>query len=422
VKNSLSISGFSDICDRLIGENRIDEAIEFIRNVAHETLISGRFKGTHIRIPELDRKIVDIAKLLTPRFASPNQVSNEHVCLVTEIYQTGGHRQILNSVAEEIPCHVIFSDLLDRIALGKTKLQGLVTPKALSSLTINSGDLLSKVITIVNLLNSISPKRVWILNHHQDVVILIAALIFDNGRRSIFVHHCDHDPGLGATIDFPVHLDLTDELLDNCVSIDLKASRLALYGAPASRRAHFATSPLVIATAGSMNKFKGTMMGIQYPEVVSTILMHPAVGTFHHIGEVRDDYVSEFRNYLSSCGIDPNRMQFAGQVPRVSDHLLSIGARAYLSSFPLGAGTTTAEVQSAAIPVMYFNSKQKQMPLCSGASVFASPELEWNLLEDIHPILDMLTNDWNTFSNESYKKYTESSSRQVFLRQLETLR
>lgn len=422
MKNSITFPGFVECFQRLMSERKHAEAVNLIHMLARQATDSGKFKGEILRLPELDAALIEIANLMRPLFPPAPAAGSEHVCLVTEVYKTGGHRTILNSVCEEIPSHVIFTDVFDLVMAGKVSLQGLVTPKALSSITLNPDTLLEKVRGTVNLLNSLSPKRVWLFNHHSDVVAILAALVFDGGRRSVFVHHGDHDPALGATISFPVHFDMTDELLENCASIGLKPSRLALHTRPASHRAPAIESDLVVATAGSINKFMGSMRGIQYPEVVRTILQHPRVTDFHHIGEVPAPYVAEFKAFLASAGIDPERMKFAGQVPRVSDHLLSVGANVYLSSFPLGAGTTSAEVQSAGIPVIHFDPSQDEKPLCAIASVYASPELMWSELKSLHPIVDRVTGHWKSFSDAACQKYLDSFSRKALLSQLEVLR
>lgn len=422
MKNSITFPGFNECFKRLMSEQKLAEAVNLIHMLARQATDSGKFKGEILRLPELDAALIQIAELMRPQFPPAAAAGSAHACLVTEVYRTGGHRAILNSVCEEIPSHVIFTDVFDLVMTGKVSLQGLITPKALSSTTLNVDTLIEKVRGTVNLLNALSPKRIWLFNHHSDVVAILAAIIFDCGRRSVFVHHGDHDPALGATIGFPAHFDMTDELLENCASIGLSPSRLALHTRPAGHRAPAVESDLVVATAGSINKFIGSMRGMQYPEVVRTILQHPRVSDFHHVGEVPEPYVAEFKAFLASSGIDPERMKFAGQVPRVSDHLLSVGANVYLSSFPLGAGTTTAEVQSAGIPVVHFDPSQDEKPLCAIASVYASPELMWSQLQAIHPILDRVAEHWDSFSDCAHRKYAESFSREALISQLEVLR
>ncbi len=408
--------------ERYISEKQLEDAIRLIYNVVHKAVVQRQFKGISLRMPQLDRGLIRIAKLLGSEFKSAAKPRNGHCCLVTEIYKTGGHGAILNSVCEEIPSHVIFTDIFGRISDGQVELNGLVSAKALSSITLSPGCFTEKVRNCVNLMNTLSPKRVWLFSHHQDVVALLSALIFDEGQRAIFVHHCDHEPSLGATIKFPFHLDFTDELLQNCGSIGLEPSLLPLHCRAAQRRTSHDGGDIVVATAGSFPKFTGTLRGMQYWDVVKTVLQHPKVKAFHHIGQVPEAYVSEFRTYIASCGIDPGRILFAGQVPCVSDYMLSEGAQVYLSSFPVGAGTTSAEVQSAGIPIIYFDPNQEDIPLCSISSIYASPQLEWRQLKDIHLVLNRVAYNWKIYSDMAHDKYAESFSKQVFLNQIAKLR
>jgi hypothetical protein len=251
---------------------------------------------------------------------------------------------------------------------------------------------------------------------------LLAALIFDDGRRTIFVHHCDHEPALGASIKFPIHYDFSHEILNNCNSIGLKSFPLALYTQAANQRVNFNETKLIVFTAGSLGKFQGKKAGISYKDVVKTILSNPNVNEYHHIGEFSLEFAADLKNELIEAGIDPTRFNFSGRVLSISDYALSIDANVYFSSFPVGGGATTAEVQSAGIPVLFFDSNHIEMPLCSISSVYGSIDLEWCYLEQIHPLLDKVFVNWEFFSDLSFQKYNEISSKEIFLDQIDSLR
>ena len=419
MRNSLLINDFPDTFSQLLLEERHSDAINLIFNIAHQVVGSGKFKGHVNRLPELDAAISQLAALMREDGDCPSLVEDVHVCIATEIYNTGGHGQAMNAVCNEIDSHIIFSDLFGQIVSGVKKLDNIVTPKALSSITVNSGTLLHKVRSLVNLLKAIKPKHVWLFNHHQDVVIVLAALLFDQGRRTIFVHHCDHDPGLGATIRFPHHLDFTSELMENCGSIGLNTSPISLYTKPPGGKAISIGSGLTVATAGRVNKFTGSMGGIEYRELVKEVLSHPSVSAFHHIGSVEQSYVADLKSYLGNTGVNPDRLKFAGEVPDISDFLISSGVNLYWSSFPLAAGSTTAEAQGAGIPVAFFDqSLNTELPLCAVESIYASPDLKWSCLEDIPRVLETARNDWKRLSEAATRKYEECFSREAFCNHL----
>ena len=126
MQNSVSIEGFSDRLKGLINERNLGQAIDLVCALAHQTVVSENHKGFALRLPELDAAIVQIADLMRPMFPAAFPACTEHVCLATEVYPTGGHRQIINSVCEEIPSHIMFTDLFGRIVSRKVNLEGLI--------------------------------------------------------------------------------------------------------------------------------------------------------------------------------------------------------------------------------------------------------------------------------------------------------
>ena len=424
MRNSLSIDGFAEGFGQLMSADRLADAVNLIFTVAHEVVTSRRFRGISLRLPELDAALIRIADRVREQLPSePQPARNCHVSLVTEVYNTGGHRSIINSVSQELNNHIFFTDIFDRIHTGKTKLRGLITDSALSVSTISGDNNLAKIRHVVELLNSISPKKVWLFCHHQDVVAILAALIFDGGKRTVFVHHCDHEPALGSTINFPVHFDFTDELLENCTSIGLQPIPLALFCRTASSRAQSCNQErLILATAGSFNKFQGELDGTSYRDLLKTLLCHPAVERIHHIGEISQASQNEILNHLAAAQAHPDRLVFSGQVPNVSDYALEHGVNCYFSSFPIGGGTVTAEIQSAGIPIIYRDpATAQQLPLVAVESIFASRELKWKKLQDFEYIIPLLINRWQEFSDLAYKKFSESFSREVFALQVKRL-
>jgi hypothetical protein len=422
MSTGIVLNHFTDHFEILLAEFRLEEAAQLIFQAAHSIFATTQFRGVCIRLPDLDKAAVRLADIMKLEYSAPKHENTNHVCLVTEVYNTGGHRTILNSVCEELPCHVIFTDLFGRLGHSDANLQRLVSSNAHVTTLPKSNGFLEKIKAAVDLLNLLSPKKVWILVHHEDIVGLLAALIFDSGKRSIFVHHCDHDPALGATIKFPVHLDFTTEVFKDCDSLGLQPSMLALYKKDLSRRATSPSNGVVVATAGSLHKFTGNVRGIQYPDIVKIVLQHPRVDSFHHIGEISEQQIATIATTLEQNGIDSRRMIFPGYVKSVSDYLLSMGVSVFVSSFPIGAGATTAEVQSAGIPVVYFNPSFQDKKFLAIRSIYASTDLEWSAPSELKSVLDRLIKSWSMYSDAAYQMFLETASREVFIKQLAPLR
>jgi hypothetical protein len=301
---------------------------------------------------------------------------------------------------------------------GQTNLNHLISTKALSSSILIGDDLLIKINNLLRLIYAISPKRIWLLGHHQDVITILAALIFDNGKRSAFIHHCDHDPALGATIKFAEHLDCSEELTTECSLIGLQSRFIPILAEPSKSRVKFLGDQLVIASSGAIHKFKGSIDGIEYCSVIKTALEHPAVKCFHHIGTVDEDFKYYLRQYIQVAGLNPEKIIFPGQVSSLTEYMLNENINTYISSFPISGGTTVGEVQSAGIPVLYFDPSKYDTPLLSVYSVYASPELQWGELVQIKKILFSILDQWQSFSDKAFNFYQEKFSREKFINEI----
>ena len=98
MRNSLLINDFPDTFSQLLLEERHSDAINLIFNIAHQVVGSGKFKGHVNRLPELDAAISQLAALMREDGDCPSLVEDVHVCIATEIYNTGGHGQAMNAV------------------------------------------------------------------------------------------------------------------------------------------------------------------------------------------------------------------------------------------------------------------------------------------------------------------------------------
>jgi hypothetical protein len=418
MKYSLSISDFNKSFENCIKNNNLVEAINLICNISHQIMISGTYKGKLLRLPDLDNALIQLADKLRANYKSPHPPRSDHICIASEIYRTGGHGKILNSIVEEFPTHVIFTDLFGKIIAGQTGLNQLISNRALSTSVIIGDDFLKKINNLLGLINAISPKRIWLLGHHQDVITILAALLFDNGKRAVFIHHCDHDPALGATIKFAEHLDITEELRAECDSIGLQSSFIPMFAEPSKSRAKLHGDQLVIASSGAIHKFKGSIAGIEYFSIIKTVLEHPSVKCFHHIGPVDQGFIDNFRQYIHAAGLNPEKIIFSGQVASLTEYMLNADVNVYIASYPLSGGTAVGEVQSAGIPVLFFDPNKFESPLLAISSVYASPELQWSELVHINKILSSLLIQWQFFSDRAFTTYLEKFSRQNFVNKI----
>jgi hypothetical protein len=275
------------------------------------------------------------------------------------------------------------------------------------------------VVQGLNLLNAISPDSLILLGHHEDVVAILLGALYRRGSRTINIHHTDHSPALGATIDFPVHLDTTSELQELCCNFGLKSSVIPLCVDEIGKRvAPPADNQLVIASSGTGNKFEGEIGGIRYADLVAECVGSGYVSKFIHIGDLYPSTREELTKEFNARGLSTEIFLPLGRVGNISSALLQNGVNLYLSSFPVAGGLATSEAQSVGAPVVYPAHVNCSLPLCHVPSIFANPQLGWIQVTEVKHILKAALDDWESLSREALEHYSRKNSRHAFVMQM----
>lgn len=291
---------------------------------------------------------------------APLEKSNDNVCIVgSEFYDLGGHSKVAHDISQLIGgarTTAVLTDIyrqMDHLTLMSPRKVSALRSRA--TIVLSEPTLLGKTFELYNTLAAIRPTRVFLLNHHFDLPALIALWPF----RSVveFLHHTDHLPGLGATLAWSAHVDLTWTCHQACVSAGLPATYAAMTVRPSDaggpRPAPLAVAPkspgaLRIATCGSLSKYvrHGAWRWSDY----AIAALGAPTSDLIHIGPVSEAFRNEIHGALAAPGIAPERYVFAGASADLAADLKTLEVDVYLSSYPETGGKANLEAMSAGLP------------------------------------------------------------------------
>lgn len=390
--------------------------LDLVFKLANFAANNPEFRGKKNRLAQLDaavlRRALRVSQSqpgLTGRTANP-----ELVIIATEVYPTGGHTRVINSIVQSFASHVVLTDTFGHIAAGALSIAGLISDSSRSVTVLPAGSLPTKTAQLIYILETLSPSAVVLVGHHSDVLSIVAGACFEGGQRTVFLHHCDYNPGLGATLNFPVHFDFTQEMVDSCASIGLQTRRLPLVIDKRHPRVSAPNSPFRVVTAGGGVKYRGMVNNVTYADLVTGLLKSPLVSELHHVGDLVDSDLELIFTTLAQNGIDSLRFRPLGLVPDLEQAFADGGYGLCLSSFPYGGGLTTSTAASLGLPVIFANQDLFGMEVCRPWSVYPNADLAWAAPSDLPAIVERVTGNWIGFSDEAFRHYCENSTPEAF--------
>jgi hypothetical protein len=415
---TINFQNFDKSLESSLEAGDFETALRTIFSHANFAFNKAELKGYFFRMPQLDKALVHIGSLApfsnqAASLRQPSPPTGQHLIIASEIYAAGGHGRLLNQIAEAFPCHVMFTDIFGHLTAGQLASWRFLSRSVLSSSILVGDGFSQKILRGFNLSNALAPESVILLGHHQDVVAILLGLLFMRGSKTIFIHHADHHPGLGATIKFPVHFDTAPEIGKLCCDFGLNSSIIPLCVDEGGKRVSAPVDgKLIIATSGTEVKFAGTVGGISYADVVFDCLASGCVAKFIHIGDLPRNIYEKLVQKLTESDLSIDLFKPVGRVENVANTLIEHNVNAYLSSFPVPGGLATSEAQSVGLPVIHCADPSVNLPLCHLPSLFASPQLGWRLRNDLKEILSYTLHNWVELSELATAYYFHNNSRQ----------
>jgi len=355
--------------EQLLQRGELNLALGAIAASADALMRRDELIGHTLLLPQYDQYLCEISEAVAARvLREPLQTGTGCTLVVaSETYSTGGHSRVLEDLCRHVekPA-IVLTDLFNRLnndGLGVDYLYRNAGGAPVSLLP--RGSLLDKTRNLLRLVATLAPRHILIMGHHQDVIPYAALASRQIKVPRSFIHHTDHHPALGCTIDAFTHVDLTEHVGGFCTeALGKSVGHLPLHVADLGCKAHQAheLAQASVVTSGNPHKYSrdGTLA---YRQMV--LLACLTVGGFyHHIGALPEDWVAEIRAHLSANGVDAQRFVHHGPVPSLWEALKTINADVYLTSAPAGGGRAAIEAQGSGYPVVYFqNPTSSSRPL-----------------------------------------------------------
>lgn len=201
----------------------------------------------------------------------------------------------------------------------------------------------------------LSPKEVWLFNHHQDSTA-VAAVQPEAGYKLHFYHHGDHHLCLGVHLGYADHIDPHSMGFYGCRDqLGIKNNRYLplvvkdLGDRPSSMEFLSGTNGLVTLTAGGFNKVEVPYF-IQYVDLVPELL-RTSQGKHIHIGRLSPMALKRIKKGLSRLGVPESAFLHIPFVPSVWKALHEHRVDLYIASFPYGGARTLIEAMGAGVPL-----------------------------------------------------------------------
>lgn len=318
--------------------------------------------------------------------------------LVTELYQAGGHRVLLEQMIKARPQErhiVLFTGTLERMRdFGRACVTGL---GAFALFPDPQAGLYDKWLWLREKLAAYAARRVFLLHHPEDVVAALAAeeVAPRYGRRMYMVHHADTVGSLAADLAGISHVAIRPEQKARMLqaSPDLRVTLLQLAGPPVAvprrnTKRIQTTAPWITATCGNEGKFSKTGP-LAFPAVIAQVLQTTG-GQHVHIGPVSPGFIRAARAALTKAGIEHGRLEFTGEVTSVATVLVEKNVGLFLSSFPVGGALSLIEAAAAGVPIAVRDpgaSATEELRYTSGID-FRPPEaLIWSDMASLEQVL-----------------------------------
>lgn len=405
--------------DKFIADGQYNEALANILVGVHNHFKQAEVARKFLYYPNLDSKLEKLSQRLKessqPSLAS--SISNNTLIVASEMYDVGGHSRVILDIARETPyATIVLTDMFWRTRNSPDNINWLLS--ALPNVTIivlTQLSLWGKCQALYQLTLRLQPKSILYFNHHQDPIPFVGTLAHEGSRKYV-VHHCDHNPSLGNTLNDVGHVDFARETALECARhLRRETSVLPLYVPDIGRKepSSASTAPFSVVTSGPSHKFIRTG-DLSLQNIVCTSL-DVINGSFFHIGDLDDDWIQEIRAHLNNNAINPERFITLGRVASIWGTLQGIDANLYIGSAPVGGGRTAIEAQGCGYPVAFFKVSTQGTAL-GISSIYADPSLCWSTLAELKILLRSARPTLNTLSDKARSFYEAQFSRMEFIR------
>lgn len=403
---------FSDIqkkINELLNKGLLDEAGEALGDLTFLAAKDTRYVGSQIYVPGADSLCIKLGDAIGQPVVVASHLGDDHgrvpLIVVTELYASGGHSRIVEDLLRLYPkAQVITTGYFPRASKVADQLRrALPTVDALQL----PADTLSGNVKRLRRLALDRASMIFHIAHHHDVVAN-AALSGVSGIPIFFIHHSDHRPSLGATINRFIHIDIAHHVMKICKHFLGERCVFWPQGVQdhGQKKFEYPLESIVTATSGTASKFifEGSN-GL--PDIIKSVFAAGAQAHFH-IGDLSPAQLELIQGALSSQGTELTRFHHIPLVPSLWQFLLTSPINLFIGSAPLHGLRTAIEVQGSGIPILPF--RQTGNGLLEDASHYAAGTPFWNTSEELELLIPQVMKDHGGSSERARLHYEFSFS------------
>ncbi len=414
----------SDHIDQLIKAGQFDKALAHIAGCVNATFLKPGVVHHALYYPRLDAHLSRMADILANK-RSPIQartLNENHLIIATELYRIGGHSKVVKEVARELPNAVLLlTDLFGNRFRNPADFKWIEDEYDTTQIVdLTKGTLWERAQELASHVQQLQPASIWYFNHHQDPIPFVGTLGI-KGPQKVLLHHCDHNPSLGATLPDLLHVDITDTLQQACsrrLNKRTELLRLHVFDQGVKEPMSISGTDYSVVTAGRPGKFARSG-ALSLSQIVVTTLS-TVQGRHYHIGPLDVEWQHDIVEKLLRKGLNPERFVYLGAVTSLWETLLRIDAAAYIGSAPVSGGRGAVEAQGCGLPVLPFTGFEAGSLLADFSS-YANIDLGWADISSLATQLQKLGNRQRELSQRARAFYESQFSRDEFCRQVKQL-
>ncbi len=378
--------------------------------------------GHTLYLAGFDSLLMQLGKLMhdDPQGKGEWTPGSARMVIMSEFNSSGGHSPVTADLVDAMGgAVVVLTDLFSHYQTGIESIETAIgrMPKAMvyRLLKLNLDE---KVRELQTIFRAVQPASVLFMVHHQDPIAYVAAASLPASVNKVFIHHCDHNPALGGTLEGYRHVDFTQHLQSICSEhLQCESILLPLYAPDLGVKTFTIPTPntMNIVTSGSSVKY--TFEGPFAYHLVLVEILTVYHGIYWHIGALDDSKLELIKSTLRDHGIDNSRFNYIPWVPSLWGALKELDGHVFLGSFPVGGGRASIEAQGCGYPVIHFSSVERP-PLLTQSKVYAASDLNWFSVPELIEKLKTASENHQYYVALTRDFYMRMNSHDIFLNAL----
>lgn len=411
----LDLMAFEETINALSANNQ-NEVLDLIFKSITTIKFHEAFVGNKIFTPYFDHVLESMDLGTVDVIPRKRKLAN--LVIASEVYDFGGHTKVIKEILESVDNPIlIITDVFNRVSRNDFYKNISSTFVKCPIFLLPNESYLDKSKRLSEFINGYA-KNVFLLSHHEDVVA-IAGCQKKLDSNFYFIHHADHNPALGNTIQHFQHVDLFKGIATLCSEdLDRKVFFLATTAKDCGTKTfNYPIKTFSTVTSGSFGKF--TMSGELSLSNIIKETLSVCGGQHYHFGDIPAEQLAHIYKTLSDASLNVESFIYMGNVPSLWESLLAVDAHIFIGSAPKRGGKSEIEAQGASYPLLIYKdvNESRYLNVASGNKTATY----WSTLIELRLGLLGIARNHKAFSKQSRQFYLTNYARENFEHTLSNL-